>query len=207
MSGKNIGLFLDRDGTVNEEVNFLASPDGMKLIPNSAAAIREANQLGVKVFILTNQSGIARGYLTEEELANVHDRLLQLLQQEGAVINDIYVCPHHPDYGEPRYRLDCQCRKPKTGMMLQAARKHNVNLQRSFVIGDRMIDVQMGNNAGAKTILVMTGYGQQEYQQCLAEKLHIDYVAKNLYEGWQFVKRILQTQPQQERMNSLKRMQ
>jgi len=185
----HIGIFLDRDGTINEEVNFLSSPVKLRLIPGSADAIREANDLGLKVFITTNQSGIARGILTEDRLKQVHDRLLGLLHEKEARIDAIYYCPHHPDFGDARYRKQCSCRKPKTGMLERAAKEFDVDLSKSFVIGDRMIDVQTGNNAGASSILVLTGYGKQEQDLLPENRIHAEIITENLYDAMQLVKR------------------
>ncbi|HEY4613810.1 MAG TPA: HAD-IIIA family hydrolase, partial [Bacteroidota bacterium] len=110
----DVGVFFDRDGTLNTEVDFLSRPDDLQLIPNAARAIREANTLGVKVFIITNQSGIARGLLSESDLARVHERLRQKLADDGAHVDGIYYCPHHPEYGGAQYKKQCTCRKPKT---------------------------------------------------------------------------------------------
>lgn len=180
---KEVALFLDRDGTVNEECEFMSSPEQVRLIPKSAEAIRDANAEGVKVFIITNQSGIARGFLTEEELGKVHRRLLELLEQERAHIDGIYYCPHHPEFGP-----DCECRKPKPGLLQRAAKEFNIDLTRSYLVGDRLIDVETGRAAGTTNVLVLTGYGRQEYETSGMNHPPIDYVAENLYDGWQFIK-------------------
>jgi len=193
----NIGVFLDRDGTVNEEVDFLSSPDNLHLLPGSADAIRQANELGCKVFIITNQSGIARGLLTERRLAEIHQNLLQQLESHGARITAIYYCPHHPENGNPPYRVECECRKPNTGMLTRAAKDYTLNLKKSFVIGDKMIDIQTGNNVGATSILVLTGYGKQELELCRQKKVHIDYVASNLLDAVKYIQHAVQKkQPQ-----------
>lgn len=183
------GIFLDRDGTINDEVEFLCTPEQLHLIPRSADAISELNELGLRVFILTNQSGIARGLLTEDDLRGIHTRLLQLLENQNARIDKIYYCPHHPGGNIESYRKVCECRKPKPGMFRMAAEEYNLDLPRSYVIGDKMIDIQAGNNCGARTILVLTGYGKTELEHCRKNSLRIDYIAENLYEAVQFVKR------------------
>lgn len=187
-----IGIFLDRDGTINEEVDFLQSPNELTLIPGSADAIREANKHGWKVFIATNQSGIARGLLTEDALNRINATLISELQQRNAHIDAIYYCPHHPTVGAAPYRTECDCRKPNTGMLLRAAREFDVDLSKSFVIGDRMIDVQTAINVGATSILVLTGYGREELKLCKERDVHIDYVAENLYDAIQHVKESVQ---------------
>jgi|ERR1041385_2789745 D-glycero-D-manno-heptose 1,7-bisphosphate phosphatase len=192
----NIGIFLDRDGTINEEVDYLTSPDNLRLFHGSANAIREANTLGLKVFIITNQSAIARGLLTEQQLSKIHDMLVSKLRADGARLDAIYYCPHHPDFGDAPYNKDCDCRKPNIGMLERAVKEFDIDLKKSFVIGDKMTDIQTGNNAGTKTILVLTGYGKQELDLCHQQNAHIDYVAEHLPDAMQYVKRIVQqTQP------------
>jgi D-glycero-D-manno-heptose 1,7-bisphosphate phosphatase len=188
------GIFLDRDGTINQEVDFLTSPDQLHLLPGSAAAIREANALGLKVVVITNQSGIARGLLTEEQLSEIHRHFTRILREENARIDAIYYCPHHPDFGEPRYNKNCDCRKPNTGMITQAVDDLDIDVKSSFVIGDRLIDIQLGNTIGATSILVLTGYGKQELEYCRQQNVHIDFIAQDLFDAMNYVKNILQQQ-------------
>ncbi|MBS4029276.1 MAG: D-glycero-beta-D-manno-heptose 1,7-bisphosphate 7-phosphatase [Ignavibacteriales bacterium] len=180
----NIAVFLDRDGTINEEINFISNPDELVLIPDSAKAIREMNELGLKVFIISNQSGIARGYFSENDLQKVNERLLQLLKNENAFIDKIYYCPHIDED-------NCDCRKPKPGMLKQAEQEFGIDLKKSFVVGDRFVDVDAGKNVGAKTILVKTGYGEESLKWGNDNNQHADVTAQNLYEGIQFIKKIL----------------
>jgi D-glycero-D-manno-heptose 1,7-bisphosphate phosphatase len=184
------GIFLDRDGTINDEVDFLRTPDQLRLLEGSAQAIRELNEGGWPVFVITNQSGIARGLLTERDLALVHTKLLADLKAHGASIDAIYYCPHHADYGEPPYRQDCDCRKPKTGMLDRAAKEFQIDLKQSFVVGDRMFDIQAGNAVGARSILVLTGYGNEELELCRRNGVPINHIARNLAEA---VRHIQQT--------------
>ena len=177
---RHAGIFLDRDGTINEEIDFLTSPDSLNLIDGSARAIREANECGFKVFVITNQSGIARGILTEENLAEIHSALLNKLALHNAHIDAIYYCPHHPDAVDVKYRVVCDCRKPGTGMLMKAVQEFGIDLERSYVIGDRMIDVQTGNNSGATSILVLTGYGRKELELCAENNIDISFVASDL---------------------------
>ncbi len=181
-----IGIFLDRDGTINEEVDYLSSPNDLRLIDGSADAIRIANELGVVVCVVTNQSGIARGILTEQQLEVIHDALRALLARHNAHVDAIYYCPHHPTLGDARYRNDCDCRKPNTGMITRAVKEFGIDTKQSFVIGDRMIDIQLGNAIGATPILVKTGYGSVESANTSDQK--IAYIAENLYDAMQFVK-------------------
>ena len=191
------GLFLDRDGTINEEVDFVTSAKGLHLIPGSAEAIREANELGLTVIIITNQSGVARGLLTEDQLLEIHKSLLDKLDDAGAHIDAIYYCPHHPEFGVGEYRIDCQCRKPRTGMLTMAAKEFSLDLARSFVIGDRMIDVQTGNNAGASSVLVLTGYGRTELELCKENGARVAHVAEDLKDAMNYVRSaVRQPEPQ-----------
>jgi D-glycero-D-manno-heptose 1,7-bisphosphate phosphatase len=185
----NIAVFLDRDGTVNEEVDFLTSPRDLHLIPRSADAIRRANDLGLRVIIVTNQSGIARGLLTEDELLEVHRALTGTLAGAGARVDAIYYCPHHPSEGAGEYRKECDCRKPNTGMIDRAVREFRIDPARSYVIGDRTVDVGMAKNAGARAILVLTGYGAAERSLCERDGIPLDYVADDLYDAMDFVAR------------------
>ncbi|MFN3135589.1 MAG: D-glycero-beta-D-manno-heptose 1,7-bisphosphate 7-phosphatase [Candidatus Kryptonium sp.] len=191
MNRRHIAIFLDRDGTINEDVNFLSSPEQLVLIENSAEAIKEANELGLKVIVFTNQSGIARGYFTEEDLHRIHKRLDELLAEKGAKVDAYYYCPHHPTEGNGEYRVECECRKPKDGMLQRASREQNIDLKKSFVIGDRCVDIQAGKTAGATTILVLTGYGKKEYAKCKSENFEPDFIAENLKEAIEIVKKIL----------------
>ncbi len=191
MSERYIAVFLDRDGTINEDVNFLSSPEQVILIDWSVEAIKEMNELGLKIIVFTNQSGIARGYFTEDDLHKIHSRLDELLSQSGARIDAYYYCPHHPTEGNGEYKVECECRKPKDGMLQRASREQNIDLKKSFVVGDRCVDIKAGKTAGAKTILVLTGYGRQEYEKCKNENYEPDFVAKDLKEAVEIIKKCL----------------
>lgn len=185
---KTPALFLDRDGTINEEVDFLTNPDHLHLLPGVTDALRDAIKAGFKIFIITNQSGIARGLLSEERLKQIHASLLHQLESEHVTIDGIYYCPHHPDFGEPPYRKECNCRKPKPGMIEDAARAFDLDLSRSYVIGDRMIDIQTGNNIGIPSLLVLTGYGKEEWDLCKKNHATISYVAKDLPDAIRYIR-------------------
>jgi D-glycero-D-manno-heptose 1,7-bisphosphate phosphatase len=184
-----IGIFLDRDGTINEEVDFLSDPKELRLIPGAADAIRELNALDAVVCVVTNQSGIARGLVTEEQLTAIHAALRAELKAAGAHLDAIYYCPHHATLGEGPFRTECSCRKPHTGMVDEAVREFGIDTKRSFVVGDRLLDVRLANNVGATAILVRTGYGSTELSRPIAPDAHIDYVAKDLYDAVHFIKR------------------
>ncbi len=154
-------VFLDRDGTINHEVEYLGSPDKLALLPGAAAAIARLNQADIPVIVVTNQSGIARGYYNEADLHAVHARLDELLAQQKASVTGYYYCPHHVEAQVPAYRVDCECRKPRTGMLSAAAAQENIALGQSFLVGDKLSDVDAARNAGCRPILVRTGYGRK----------------------------------------------
>jgi len=145
--------FLDRDGTLIEEKNYLNDPDGVIVIPGSAAAICQLQDAGAKVVVISNQAGIGRGYFGEEVVHAIHQRIQEILQKDGCRIDAFYFCPHHPDAG-------CDCRKPRIGLFRRAAADYNIPLT-GVMIGDNASDVQAGLAAGLTTILVCTGYGEK----------------------------------------------
>ena len=155
----NRGIFLDRDGTISEEVGFVDRLDRFRLLPGAPGAIRRINQSGFLAIVVTNQSGVARGLFDEAFVTRVHERLAEWLAREGARLDGIYVCPHHPSEGTPPLRADCDCRKPRPGLLARAARDHDVDLSSSYMIGDKAIDIETAHNAGATGVLVLTGYG------------------------------------------------
>jgi D-glycero-D-manno-heptose 1,7-bisphosphate phosphatase len=185
MNRSDIAVFLDRDGTVNVEKEYLSSPDQLQLIPRSAAAIRELNHLGTRVFVITNQSGVARGFFSEEDVQRIHDALRTLLKSQDAFVDDFFYCPHLPGSPDHRYNKTCDCRKPKPGMLQQAERKYSVDLTRSFIIGDRCVDVAAGKAVAAGTVMVSTGYGTSEIRECRSEP---DFFAQDLLEGVKYVR-------------------
>ncbi|PQO31532.1 D-glycero-beta-D-manno-heptose 1,7-bisphosphate 7-phosphatase [Blastopirellula marina] len=162
-------VFLDRDGTINEEVKYLSSPHQLRLIPGAAEAIARLNQAGIPVIVVTNQSGIARGYYTEDDVEQVHSYLDKLLADHGASIDAYYYCPHHPGAIVKQYLVDCECRKPRTGMLSAAAAQENVSLAQAYLVGDKRSDLRAAISAGARGILVRTGYGKETEQELLRE--------------------------------------
>lgn len=158
MSKKQKAIFLDRDGTINRYVGFLRKTDEFELLPGVAAAIRKINESGYLVIVVTNQPVIARGEVTETELDEIHKKMETLLGLGGAYIDALYYCPHHPDRGFEGeiadFKIDCNCRKPKPGMLLQAAVDYNIDLSQSWMIGDSENDMKAGKNAGCRTLLV-----------------------------------------------------
>lgn len=154
LTNKQKAIFLDRDGTINKYVGFLRNIDDFELIEGVAEAIKLINQSGYLAIVVTNQPVIARGEVTWEELNMIHKKMATLLGKEGAYVDGIYICPHHPDKGfegeRPEYKIDCDCRKPKPGLLLQAAKDFNIDLSESYMIGDSRRDVEAGENAGVK---------------------------------------------------------
>jgi len=147
-------VFLDRDGTINREVHYLRDPKDLRLLPGAAGAIRRLNESGFAVVILTNQSGVARGFLNEEELNEIHRILLTRLARRGAIIDAIHYCPHHPEEGKPPYRRRCTCRKPAKGMVHRAVRDLGIQVQGSFVIGDSERDMELTIGTPLQSILL-----------------------------------------------------
>lgn len=157
----NKAVFIDRDGTIAKDVPYCSCPEDFELLPGVAEGIRKLNQHGFKVVVVTNQSGIARGYFTEQMLAKIHDKMQKELAKHGAHVDAIYYCPHHPDD-------NCGCRKPKPKMVLQAAAELNIDLSQSYVIGDSQIDVEMAQRAGCKADVKLgqAAEGNAHYHTC-----------------------------------------
>jgi D-glycero-D-manno-heptose 1,7-bisphosphate phosphatase len=155
-------VFLDRDGTMIEDVGYLDRLERLKLFPYAIDAVRLLNDTGYKVVVVTSQNGVANGVLTEDFLREAHAHLSSLFAAARARVDGYYYCPHSPHAAVERYRTDCECRKPRPGMILTAAREHGLDVSQSIVIGDRWRDIEMGLAAGTKAILVETGYGRTE---------------------------------------------
>ncbi|MEE9151983.1 MAG: D-glycero-beta-D-manno-heptose 1,7-bisphosphate 7-phosphatase [Thermoplasmata archaeon] len=169
-------VFLDRDGTINEEVNYLSKVEQVKILPNSAKAIKLLNKEGFKTIIITNQSGVARGYFSVQTLENIDDHLKNELFKEGALIDAIYYCPHHPDDG-------CACRKPETGLIEKARGDFEIDLSSSFIVGDKLIDLETGYRVGCKNVLILTGYGSNELKEREKWKFQPHHIARDLYDA------------------------
>ena len=171
---KEIAVFLDRDGTINEEMGYINHLSRFRVFPQAPPALRRLNQTGLKEVVVTNQSGVARGYFPVALMEEVHRQLEQVLAAGGARLDGLYVCTHHPDEG-------CPCRKPKPELIKRAARTLDLDLKRSYLIGDRYNDIETAANAGVKGILVLTGYGRGEFEflrdKALAQPV---YVAQDL---------------------------
>jgi len=188
---KNIAVFLDRDGTINEEVGYLDDLAKIKIIPTAFEAIRLINAIGMKTVVITNQAGVARGLFSEEFVNTTHEFLSDILRRKNAFIDGFYYCPHHPTEGVGHYRQVCACRKPAAGMLLRAAGDLNIDLSRSFIVGDRYNDMEAGKKVGAKCILVKTGFGQSLLQDDgpdrPTDKNQPDFVAADILEAVQWI--------------------
>jgi D-glycero-D-manno-heptose 1,7-bisphosphate phosphatase len=154
-------VFLDRDGTVVVEKGYLTVPEAVELypgVPEAVAALREA---GWKIVVVSNQGAVAKGLITEEELAGINERMLMMLGAEGAQVDGVYCCPHHPEGEVAAYAVECDCRKPKPGLLEQAARDHGLDLSQCVIVGDTPRDLQAGRAVGTRTVLVLTGHGAE----------------------------------------------
>lgn len=156
-------VFLDRDGTLCEEVGYVNHLDRIRVFPWSAPAVRKLNRAGLRVIVVTNQSGVGRGYFSERLVKQAHSRIARELARKGARVDAFYYCPHHPTARLVAYRKNCRCRKPSPGMLEEAARKFNLDLKTSYVVGDSYRDMEVAFICGAHSIMVMTGYGKGEY--------------------------------------------
>jgi D-glycero-D-manno-heptose 1,7-bisphosphate phosphatase len=163
--GKTAAVFLDRDGTINEEVGYLDSLEKLRIYPEAFDAIRLINQSGMKAVVISNQSGVSRGYFDEAFVETVHTRIQALLKEHQAWIDRFYYCPHHPTEGMGAYRMACACRKPEPGLLLRASQEMDIDLVRSYMVGDMPKDIEAAGKAGAKGILVRTGYGGDHLRQ------------------------------------------
>jgi len=181
-------IFMDRDGTVLDEVGYVNHVDRVRLLPRSATAVRRANEAGFQVVVVTNQAGVARGYFPESLITDVNDLLRVLLAEDGARVDGIYYCAHHPTVGEPPYRKDCDCRKPRPGMLYRAAGEMGIDLERSYVVGDTIKDVEAGHRVGATSVLLRTGYGKGELElHAHGWKHHPHHVADDLLDAVEWI--------------------
>jgi len=173
-SGLRAAAFIDRDGTIIEEVGYLNHISRFRMFPFAAGALRRLNEAGYPVIVVSNQSGVARGYFPESLVGDVTALMTKQLSEAGARVDAVYYCPHGSSDS-------CQCRKPRTGMLERAAQEHNVDVPRSYVIGDRYVDIELARNARARGILVRTGYGEGELTWHAAKwPAPPDFVAEDL---------------------------
>ena len=183
-AGMRRAVFIDRDGTISEEVGYINHPSRFRVFPYAAAAIKHLNDAGWLAIVVTNQAGVARGYFSEDMIQTVHAGMTEELENGGARLDAVYYCAHHPSVGEPPYRFDCDCRKPKPGLISRAARDFSIDLTRSWMVGDRYSDVELARNAGVKSMFVLSGYGRGEWEhQRSSWTEQPDQVAEDLLEA------------------------
>jgi D-glycero-D-manno-heptose 1,7-bisphosphate phosphatase len=181
-------VFIDRDGTLTEEVGYVNHPRRLRLLPRSAEAVRRLNAAGVAAVVVSNQAGVARGYFTEDVLHATNAELVAQLKGAGAHLDGVYVCPHHPTEGQPPYRTDCDCRKPKPGLLMRAAADLGLDLAASTIVGDRASDLAVAPAVGARRVLVLTGYGLGEWEYHRHRfPVMPDHVAEDLLEAVEWV--------------------
>jgi mannose-1-phosphate guanylyltransferase / phosphomannomutase len=183
---KRPAVFLDRDGTIIRQVELMHKKSDLKLIPGAASAIATFNKLGYLTVIVTNQPVVARGIIGPKEVDEIHALLIERLDKKNAKIDAIYFCPHHPQANVKKYRMTCKCRKPGIGMILDAAKKYNIDLKKSWMVGDSTRDMLAGNNAKLKTILVKTGHGGKDVWQFDGKP---DFTVKDLSSAARIVKK------------------
>jgi D-glycero-D-manno-heptose 1,7-bisphosphate phosphatase len=183
----NYAIFLDRDGTINEDPGYLGDPNKLKVFPEAGKALSELkNNLHFKLIVISNQSGIARGLITKEDVELINLKINEILAADNVSIDAFYYCPHHPDFSSEE---ECRCRKPSPQLILRASKEHNLDLTESYFIGDTVSDIQTGLNAGLKTILVKTGYGKESFSILQKENKIPTFVAENLLDACGFIKK------------------
>ncbi len=181
----NRAVFLDRDGVITADPpHYAYEKSKLKFIPKADRAIRLLNKNGFMVVVVSNQSGIARGYYSEESAVLFNQVMKERLEEKGARIDAMYYCPHHPEAQVAKYRVNCECRKPKPGMLKKSESDWDIDLRNSFIIGDKETDLETGKAVGCKTILVKTGYGLEELRN---KRIDCDYVADDLYEAARYI--------------------
>jgi len=181
----NRAVFLDRDGTIIEEVNYLRRVEEMIVFPFAADALRNLSAAGFLNVVVSNQSAVARGFLDEATLKTIHEELTRRLKKDGAVIDAFYYCPHHVEGTVEKYRKVCECRKPRPGLIFQAASDLQIDVTSSFVVGDQAADVGLARQTGCRSVLVRTGYGKTALKEL--NGLKPDYVAENLLEAAEWI--------------------
>jgi D-glycero-D-manno-heptose 1,7-bisphosphate phosphatase len=173
-------VFLDRDGTINEEVGYLDDPHHLCLIPGAAEAIRLLNDAGLLVVVVSNQAGVGRGYFSTATVEAIHQQLAKQLAIHGARVDAVYFCPHHPSEG-------CSCRKPRPGMLVRAAQEHSIDMRHSFMVGDKVSDLDAGCRVGCRTVLVLTGYGEQTRETSKKPSFQPDHISTDLYDAAEWI--------------------
>lgn len=177
-------VFLDRDGTLNEEVGYIREVSNLNLIAGAADAVKRLNAAGVAAVLTTNQSGVARGYYSEDHIHQLHERLTKLLDEHGAKLDAVYYCPHLPEGVVEPFNCVCQCRKPEPGMVELALQEHpEFDRKRAYVVGDKSTDVELAHKFGGKGVLVTTGYGQDVLDGKYQWPVQPDFIARDIIEA------------------------
>jgi len=180
-------VFLDRDGTVNIDVGYLCRPDQLSLLPRAVDGLRMLHAAGFALIIITNQAGVARGLIPPESLSVIQRAFLRLLRTHAIPVAGYYCCPHHPDGIVPEYRRTCDCRKPAPGLVMKAARELDLDVQQSYVIGDKPSDVQLAHNTGATGILILTGEGRKHMENYPSGFTPPHQVCEDLYDAARWI--------------------
>lgn len=182
---KNHAVFFDRDGTLNEDPGYLGNPDEVKLLEGTGEALSNLKRkYNFKLIVISNQSGIARGLLKKEDVDAVNKKLNELLMPYKTSIDAFYYCPAHPDYNTDD---ECSCRKPSPELVFKASKEHNIELDKSYFVGDAVSDIECGINAGLKTVLVRTGYGNESFFSLQKQKKFPSFVAQNILDAYNFI--------------------
>jgi len=178
---KNKAIFIDRDGTINKDVHYLDDPEKFEFYPGIQVGVKRLQENGFKLIVITNQSGIARGYFTEKQLSDIHKRMKQEFQKYDVTLDGIYYCPHHPDE-------KCNCRKPNTGLFEKAIHEHNIDVKKSYMLGDKILDVGAGKKAGVKTILIPEPHVKNELLSKKNEwEYNPDYIAHDFLDAVKWI--------------------
>jgi D-glycero-D-manno-heptose 1,7-bisphosphate phosphatase len=189
-------VFLDRDGTLNKEVGYISNLNDLVLIEGADKAVQTLNRNEIAAVLTTNQTGAARGYYSEDHIKDLNQRLTMLLAKSGARLDAVYYCPHLADISDSPLAIDCNCRKPKPGMVEQALAEHpEWDAKRAYVIGDKSTDVELAKNIGGKGILVLTGYGEQVQAGTYQWRVEPDFVCDNIVSAVDWILKDLGLQP------------
>jgi len=184
---KKSAVFLDRDGTINEEAGYPSDYSQVKIYPASFEAVSKFNKAGLMTIVITNQSGIGRGLLTEEDLEDIHKKMSSSFAEKKARLDAFYYCPHYELSSTPRYKKVCNCRKPNPGLTLQAAADFDIDLRRSYMVGDKVEDILLGRNIQATPVLVLTGYGRESLPKLKELGLEPAHVAEDILEAAEWI--------------------
>lgn len=180
-------VFLDRDGTIVEERGHIGRIDQVQFIRGAFTALRQLRKLGFKLVVISNQSGVARGIITLPQVERVNQYISSKLKKKNLFFDGLYYCPHHPKAGNGKFRKKCTCRKPSAGLVRLAQKKHNLSTRGNYVIGDKLTDVELAKNIGAKGVLVLTGFGREQLNRADDDSSKPDYIAKNILDAARWI--------------------